>query len=312
MHDAMARYELWVELDDRPGNLAALAGDLAACGANIVHLDVHPGAGDTVIDRLVLQVPDDRDRLLAAVAARCGATLRPLDDGGTGRVGSMPPSGIAAPPDAVGAPRSTGPVPPPPTAGTGPPVGRAGRTVEAARWAPTTLERLVALADGGLVRLRHLSGGDRDALMAHHRRCSPATRRHSRFLAPETLPTPGVVGGSSHSPGGCRDRVALAALVGGDIVGAARYDREGAGPVARVAVIVEDRHQRRGIGSLLVSELAVLAANADLTCLRAPAPSGGDALPRTLRRAGLGFTMRGVDGATVFDCGLPDGLPASA
>ena len=52
----MARHELWVELADRPGNLAALAGDLAACGANIVHLDVHPGPGDTVIDRDLLKV----------------------------------------------------------------------------------------------------------------------------------------------------------------------------------------------------------------------------------------------------------------
>ena len=168
----------------------------------------------------------------------------------------------------------------------------------------------MALADGGLVRLRHLSAGDRDGLMAHHLRCSAATRRHSRFLAPGALPAPSVAGEAS--PGGCRDQVALAALVGGDIVGAARCDREGSGPIARLAVIVEDRHQRRGIGSLLVGELAVLAANADLRCLRAPAPGGDDALQRTLRRAGLGFTMRRVGDDTVFDCGLPDGLSATA
>ncbi len=76
----MARHELWVELADRPGNLAALAGDLAACGANIVHLDVLAGSGDTVIDRLVVQVPDHRSGELVAVARRYGATLRPLDD----------------------------------------------------------------------------------------------------------------------------------------------------------------------------------------------------------------------------------------
>src|SRR5262245_60086536 len=76
----MARHELWVELADRPGNLAAVAADLAACGANIVHLDVHAGGPATVIDRLVVQVPDDRTRELAAAAARCGATLLHADD----------------------------------------------------------------------------------------------------------------------------------------------------------------------------------------------------------------------------------------
>jgi hypothetical protein len=39
-----------VELADRPGNLAALTGDLPACGANIVQRDGHAGAGGTVID----------------------------------------------------------------------------------------------------------------------------------------------------------------------------------------------------------------------------------------------------------------------
>ena len=50
----MARHELWVELADKPGNLAAVAAELAACGANIVHLDVHAGGDSTVIDRLVV------------------------------------------------------------------------------------------------------------------------------------------------------------------------------------------------------------------------------------------------------------------
>jgi GNAT superfamily N-acetyltransferase len=101
-------------------------------------------------------------------------------------------------------------------------------------------------------------------------------------------------------------------LIGGDIVGAARYDVDTGGTVANVAVIVEDRHQRRGIGALLVNELAVLAANADVQRLRAVAPTGGEVLPRTLRRAGLAFTARRDGEAVVLDCGLPDGLSASA
>jgi GNAT superfamily N-acetyltransferase len=287
----MARHELWVELADTPGNLAALAGDLAACGANIVHLDVHAGPGDTVIDRLVVQVPDARGHELAAVADRCGATLRHLD-------GADPPTASTA---------GSAAVRPAPRHALSP--GAPGVDVPRRR-PPMTLERLVALADGGLVRLRHLSAGDRDGLMAHHGRCSEATRRHSRFLAPGALPSPTVVG-DVPTDDDCR-RVALAALVGGDIAGVARYQVDQAGTVAHVAVIVEDRHQRRGIGTLLVNELAVLASNVDVRRLRAVAPTGGDGLPRTLRRAGLGFTARRDGDAVVLDCGLPHGLSASA
>ncbi len=274
----MARHELWVELADRPGNLAALAGDLAACGANIVHLDVLDGTGDTVIDRLVVQVPDQRSGELVAVARRYGATLRPLDD-------------------------SDAPQPPPPQ---GPVMVRAasfsGRIAEPGppvRRSPMTLERLVALPDGGLVRLRHLSAGDRNALVAHHARCSEVTRRHSRFLSP------GVDVDDD-------DLVALAALVGGAIVGAARYELRDGGKRADVSVIVEDGHQRRGIGALLVNELATLASNAGVGHVRAVAPGGGDGLARTLRHAGLDVTVRRDGDALVFDCVLPHDLSASA
>jgi GNAT superfamily N-acetyltransferase len=274
----MARHELWVELADRPGNLAALAGDLAACGANIVHLDVLAGTGDTVIDRLVVQVPDQRSGELVVVARRCGATLRPLDDSDT--PDPPPPQG----PVMVRAASFSGRIAEP-----GPPVRRS----------PMTLERLVALPDGGLVRLRHLSAGDRRALVAHHGRCSEATRRHSRFLSP------GVDVDDD-------DLVALAALVGGAIVGAARYELRDGGKRADLSVIVEDEHQRRGIGALLVNELATLASNAGVGHVRAVAPAGGDGLARTLRHAGLDITVRRDGDALVFDCVLPHGLSASA
>ena len=68
----MGRHELWVELADRPGNLAAVAADLASCGANILHLDVHAGSESTVVDRLVVQVPDERGHELAAAAPGAG------------------------------------------------------------------------------------------------------------------------------------------------------------------------------------------------------------------------------------------------
>jgi hypothetical protein len=311
----MGRHELWVELADTPGNLAAVAADMAACGANILHLDVHAGGEATVVDRLVVQVPDERSHELASVAARCGATLLGLDEADPDVLvddvvraldvahllvaGAGPDARVEAirrliPADEIRIETvdASSPVvdaldrPDPSSAGAPWLVvvpydhdgvrevavlrrwGRRFTATEAARCravlrlaaqldgtrlrapgpaAPvalrrpsTTLERLVVLTDGGLVRLRHLGAGDRDAVEAYRARCS--------------FPVPEADDGLLCNDG--RDHVGLAALVGTDIVGLGRYDR------AELAVGVEDRHQHRGIGTLLRTELSRLAGHA--------------------------------------------------
>src|SRR5262245_58794533 len=254
----MGRHELWVELADSPGNLAAVAADLAACGANILHLDVHSAGEATVVDRLVVQVPDERAHDLAEAAARCGATLfdlaeadagalvddvvRALDVAGLLLAGDGPDARFEAirrliPADDV----RVGPAPLPegkPAAGGAPwravvPLDRDGvhevavltrrgprfTATEVARCRAvlrlaaqldatrrpgpaatgrlprpsTTLERLVVLTDGGLVRLRHLGPGDRAAVEAHRARCS--------------FPCPTADAGLLHNDG--RDHVGL-------------------------------------------------------------------------------------------------------
>jgi hypothetical protein len=303
----MGRHELWVELADRPGNLAAVAADLAACGANILHLDVHSAGESTVVDRLVVQVPDERSHELAQAATRCGASLFDLEEADAGVlvddvVRALDVAGVllaGGGPDArVEAIRHLIPTdevriePAPPSsaltaAGSGGPwlavvphdhdgvhevavltrrgprftatevarcraILRLAAQLDAARRprhvAPvprprpsTALERLVVLTDGGLVRLRHLGPGDRAAVEAHRARCS--------------FPCPAVGDALLHNDG--RDHVGLAALIGTDIVAVARYGRD-----ADVAVSVEDRHQRRGIGTLLATELTRLSRTA--------------------------------------------------
>jgi Acetyltransferase (GNAT) family len=392
----MGRHELWVELADRPGNLAAVAADLAACGANIVHLDVHAGGDATVIDRLVVQVPDERSHELAEAAARCGATLLHLDDAdphalvddvvraldvATALATAARPGRLAEaigrliPADEVriealaesslaGTPlagplahgvttieRAGNPAGDDDAAGERPwlllvphdhadgpgvavlrRVGPRFTATEAARCRallrlagrltagghpadpppdepaavprrrpPTALERLIVLPDGGIVRLRHVGSGDRDALVDHHARCSEPTRRRSSLFTPEPPAPAGVADGPAHTDG--RHHVALAALVGNDIVGLARYDLDPGGPDAEIAVVVEDRQQCRGIGTLLVAELASLASQGDVRRLRAVTHPGDEALARTFRRAGLGFRSRPQGDVTVLECG---------
>jgi GNAT superfamily N-acetyltransferase len=278
----VARFELWVEVADTPGNLAALAGELAACGANILHLDIHDTGAGTVVDRLVVQVPDARGSDVADVARRNGGNIRPLDDDHSPAV------------PVPGGPGDMQPVEPT-RAALGDPPSPVRRT-------PVTLERLVAVPDGGLVRLRNLSPGDRNELAAHHDRCSETTRGHSRFHAAVADVDAWVSDG----------HVAVVALIGGDIVGAARYELADVDDRAEVFVIVEDAHQRRGIGSLLVNELTALAVNAGVTRLRAVAPTGGDALARTLRQGGLHYATHREGEALVLDCSLPHGFSATA
>jgi GNAT superfamily N-acetyltransferase len=55
-----------------------------------------------------------------------------------------------------------------------------------------------------------------------------------------------------------RGRIVLAAEVGGTIVGLGCYDVDTIDPDAEISVTVEDRHRRRGIGTLLMTELALL------------------------------------------------------
>lgn len=56
-----------------------------------------------------------------------------------------------------------------------------------------------------------------------------------------------------------RDREALVAVAGGEIVAVARYDRLGDSDEAEVAVLVQDAWQGRGIGERLVRRLGALA-----------------------------------------------------
>ncbi|MEP7054879.1 MAG: hypothetical protein ABI912_06490 [Actinomycetota bacterium] len=68
----MPYWTIRTELDDAPGRLAGISGAIAACGGNIVALDVHPISGSIVADELVVEAPSLDAAALAQVIADAG------------------------------------------------------------------------------------------------------------------------------------------------------------------------------------------------------------------------------------------------
>ncbi|MGY1695881.1 GNAT family N-acetyltransferase [Geodermatophilus sp. SYSU D00814] len=80
-------------------------------------------------------------------------------------------------------------------------------------------------------------------------------------------------------------REALVAVVGGEVVGVARYDRSPEDPAtADVAVVVEDAWQGVGIGRQLLGELTELAARRGVRALTADVQADNDRMVGLLRR----------------------------
>ncbi|HEX6076413.1 MAG TPA: GNAT family N-acetyltransferase [Micromonosporaceae bacterium] len=151
----------------------------------------------------------------------------------------------------------------------------------------------VLAADGRIVQIRPVRPDDASGLLALYERESDESLRLRFFTAGR---------GALHCevdrlvrPAG-PDHVALAADDAGELVGVASYEREPGTDRAEFAVIVDDRHHGRGIGTLLLEHLAgyarrqgirqltgdVLAENAamlrvarDLVTTRLAAPQAG-------------------------------------
>jgi GNAT superfamily N-acetyltransferase len=80
-------------------------------------------------------------------------------------------------------------------------------------------------------------------------------------------------------------REAVAAIVGGEVVGVARYDRSPADPAtAEFAVLVEDAWQGIGLGRQLLTELVALAAGRGVATLTATVQSDNDRVIGLIRR----------------------------
>ena len=121
---------------------------------------------------------------------------------------------------------------------------------------PRHWEADAVLADGGTVHVRPITPDDAERLRAFHGRLSPESVYNRFFSMVRTLPARDV---ERFTTVDHDDRAALVALLRDEIVGVCRYARYPGTPDAEVAVVVEDAHQGRGLGALLLEHLEAAA-----------------------------------------------------
>jgi acyl-CoA synthetase (NDP forming)/RimJ/RimL family protein N-acetyltransferase len=114
----------------------------------------------------------------------------------------------------------------------------------------------VIAADGGVFHLRPIRPADADALVAFHAGLSQRTRYLRYFSAYPRIPERDL---HRFTHVDHHDRVALVAELAGEIIAVGRYERQDDTDEAEVAFVVADKHQGRGIGSVLLEHLAAAA-----------------------------------------------------
>lgn len=121
---------------------------------------------------------------------------------------------------------------------------------------PAEWETDVVVADGATLHLRPIRPDDRDALNALFARLSDETIQFRFFTPLKQLSDSWLTRLTNVD---YVDRMALVGVLGDDLVAVGRYDRLDDPTRAEVAFTVEDAHQGRGIGTLLLEHLALAA-----------------------------------------------------
>ncbi|GAA4211392.1 bifunctional acetate--CoA ligase family protein/GNAT family N-acetyltransferase [Actinocatenispora rupis] len=113
----------------------------------------------------------------------------------------------------------------------------------------------VVLSDGGTVHLRPIRPADAPRIVAMHSRFSERTR-YLRYFSPyPRIPERDL---RRFTEVDHHDREAFVAELAGELIAVGRFDRIDPDS-AEVAFVVEDAHQRRGLGSVLLEHLTAAA-----------------------------------------------------
>ena len=162
-----------------------------------------------------------------------------------------------------------------------------------------TVQRV--LRDGTPVELRPMLVSDGPRLVRFHSTLSGDTT-YLRFFSfhPELSAT--EVHHFTHVDH--HDREAAVAVVAGEIVAVARFDRVGDGSSAEVAFVVSDAWQGRGLGGLLFARLAERARHLGIERFMAQTLAHSHRMLRVFARCGHPVVTRARDGVVDVEIDL--------
>ncbi|TDC91379.1 GNAT family N-acetyltransferase [Actinomadura sp. 7K507] len=159
---------------------------------------------------------------------------------------------------------------------------------------PDHWEADVVLSDGGTAHLRPIRPGDGDLLRDFHARLSPESIYY-RFFSPRPHLSDRDV---EHFTTVDHDRrAALIATIGEVMVAVVRYDLLSDRPeTAEVAFLVEDAHQGRGLGPVLLEHIAAAARERGVRRFVASVLPDNRRMTRVFREAGYRAEQRFEEG----------------
>ncbi|MFD0684864.1 bifunctional acetate--CoA ligase family protein/GNAT family N-acetyltransferase [Actinomadura fibrosa] len=159
---------------------------------------------------------------------------------------------------------------------------------------PDQWEADVVLSDGGTAHLRPIRPGDAELLRIFYARLSPESIYY-RFFSPRPRLTDREI---EHFTSVDYDRrVALIATIGEEMVAVVRYDRLADRPeTAEVAFLVEDAHQGRGLGAVLLEHIAAAARERGVRRFVASVLPDNRRMTRVFREAGYQAEQRFEEG----------------
>ena len=147
----------------------------------------------------------------------------------------------------------------------------------------------LVLRDGTEVELRPMRSSDAGRLLRFHHTLSLDTT-YLRFFSFHPELTAGEVHRFTHVDH--HDREAVVAVVAGEIVAVARFDREPDGTSAEAAFVVADAWQGRGLGTLLMAHLVGRARDVGIERLTAQTLAHNHRMLRVFERSDHPVTTR--------------------
>jgi acetate---CoA ligase (ADP-forming) len=152
----------------------------------------------------------------------------------------------------------------------------------------------VVSADGRTVRIRPIRVHDSEKVLQLYERLSPESM-YLRFFSP--VPAEMARRTERLTQVDQDEHVVIVAELGDDLVAMARYDRQSPGDTAEVAFVVDDDHQSRGLGTLLLEHLAAIGRDQGIRRFVATTLPQNHRMLEVFRDAGYEVASRFEQGA---------------